>query len=610
MRRLLLSILFLAAAAGTARAQRGVDDQVFKPAVDSYGIFGTERARTSKQYDFGFQFYFDFAQNPLHLKMFNGTNSPDTHVVDSTATFHLGMHMGITDRLELAFDMPMTKQSLNASGFGVPINPTTGAPTGFFAVDAGSNVQPPEVTPGDMRWALKVNAWQGGPLSLGGAVIATLPFGDETEFLGASSFTVEPLAIADLSFGRLGIALNAGYRWHNSKDVVLDPAVVAKNRAIAMGTINAEMSTPPVLIAESDEIVLSAAGVLHINPYVSGALQVLHVEPINPNDSAKGMPGANGGDAVTDIYLGALFHPFPDFTVSMGFTPWVVYRTTSPFDGARSEDFGVFAGLAWAPEGEGGGALMGGDRDHDGVPDSQDLCPDEPEDRDGFEDADGCPDPDNDQDGIPDAQDRCPNEPEDRDGFQDADGCPDPDNDGDGIPDIQDKCPNEPEDRDGFQDEDGCPDPDNDGDGIPDAQDKCPNEPETFNGFEDADGCPDTGIGTKGTVQFTEKLLFKERSAKIEPAVAKILDEYAAKLKRNPQIKKIFIEGHTDNAGNAQFQTHISQQRADAVREYLIRKGVPTTLQSVGYGAKRPIDTNSTKEGRAKNRRVELTVVE
>ena len=166
------------------------------------------------------------------------------------------------------------------------------------------------------------------------------------------------------------------------------------------------------------------------------------------------------------------------------------------------------------------------DRDHDGVYDVDDRCPDQPEDRDGFQDNDGCPDPDNDNDGIPDAQDKCPNDAEDLDQFEDEDGCPEPDNDKDGIPDINDacpnaaedgrgkrpkdgcpstsedsdgdgvndtvdKCPDEPEDRDGFQDEDGCPDPDNDNDGIPDNFDNCPNEAEDTDGFEDEDGCPD-----------------------------------------------------------------------------------------------------------------------
>src|SRR5262249_40401597 len=95
-----------------------------------------------------------------------------------------------------------------------------------------------------------------------------------------------------------------------------------------------------------------------------------------------------------------------------------------------------------------------GDRDHDGLSGAADRCPNEAEDKDGFEDDDGCPDVDNDNDGIADAEDRCPNQPEDRDGFQDADGCPDLDNDGDGVADDWDKCPAAPEDKDGFQDDD------------------------------------------------------------------------------------------------------------------------------------------------------------
>src|SRR5262249_26347235 len=101
-------------------------------------------------------------------------------------------------------------------------------------------------------------------------------------------------------------------------------------------------------------------------------------------------------------------------------------------------------------------------------------------------------DPDNDNDLVSDWRDECPMEPEDQDGFQDDDGCPDPDNDNDGIADAVDKCPNDAEDKDGFQDDDGCPDPDNEGDGIEDTEDRCPDEPETWNGFQDEDGCADT----------------------------------------------------------------------------------------------------------------------
>ena len=132
------------------------------------------------------------------------------------------------------------------------------------------------------------------------------------------------------------------------------------------------------------------------------------------------------------------------------------------------------------------------DNDLDTVPDKVDKCPDQAEDQDGFEDRDGCPDPDNDKDGIPDESDQCPNEPETKNGYKDEDGCPDEaDRDNDGVPDSRDQCPDQPEDTDGFQDTDGCPDLDNDNDGIPDAQDECIDEPETKNHFEDEDGCPD-----------------------------------------------------------------------------------------------------------------------
>jgi len=133
------------------------------------------------------------------------------------------------------------------------------------------------------------------------------------------------------------------------------------------------------------------------------------------------------------------------------------------------------------------------DRDHDGVKDRRDRCPDVAEDRDGFQDDDGCPDWDNDGDGIPDGRDLCPNQAEDRDGFEDQDGCPDPDNDHDGIPDVDDLCPLRAEDFNGIADEDGCPDGviDSDGDGIPDSRDTCPHQAEDFDGFEDDDGCPD-----------------------------------------------------------------------------------------------------------------------
>ncbi len=138
-------------------------------------------------------------------------------------------------------------------------------------------------------------------------------------------------------------------------------------------------------------------------------------------------------------------------------------------------------------------SIGGSDRDGDGVRDRHDRCADLPEDLDGFQDDDGCPDYDNDQDGIPDLRDGAPGEPEDYDGFQDQDGIPDRDNDQDGIPDVRDLCPDQPEDFDGQHDDDGCPDDviDRDGDGVEDRNDQCLDVPEDRDGFEDEDGCPE-----------------------------------------------------------------------------------------------------------------------
>ncbi|MFW5813704.1 MAG: OmpA family protein, partial [Fibrobacterota bacterium] len=305
------------------------------------------------------------------------------------------------------------------------------------------------------------------------------------------------------------------------------------------------------------------------------------------------------------------------------------------------------------------------DNDKDGVPDTLDKCPDEPEDLDGFEDEDGCPDFDNDKDGIPDSLDQCPNspedfngiededgcpeddrdgdgihdgidlcpdEPEDHDGFEDEDGCPDPDNDGDGIPDDEDKCPDDPEDVDGFEDEDGCPDPDNDDDGVCDpwvveqglsdkyadictGSDECPEKPETHNGYKDEDGCPDTLMKPteKEEKQLNTSLRainFKTASAEIMSASHTSLDFVAKFLKQYPHLR-YEIQGHTDSQGKDEYNLLLSAARAASVRDYLLSKGVPEDrLIAIGYGEGVPVADNTTAAGRAANRRVEFVIIE
>jgi len=261
------------------------------------------------------------------------------------------------------------------------------------------------------------------------------------------------------------------------------------------------------------------------------------------------------------------------------------------------------------------------DNDLDGIPDTLDKAPLQPEDKDGFQDEDGIPDLDNDQDGIPDVDDQCPFEPEDIDGFQDSDGCPDIDNDGDGILDALDACPNEAEDLDGFQDNDGCPDPDNDADGIPDVKDKCPNQPETLNGYEDEDGCPDEVMQLRGhaeeagmEVHFDSTgarltlpgIKFKSGSAALTQESYAILDDVVKGLKSQPDVM-IEVRGFTDNIGSEESNQKLSEQRARAVLKYLINRGIPSKrLRAMGLGELDPVASNDSATGRAQNRRIEF----
>jgi outer membrane protein OmpA-like peptidoglycan-associated protein len=247
------------------------------------------------------------------------------------------------------------------------------------------------------------------------------------------------------------------------------------------------------------------------------------------------------------------------------------------------------------------------DSDGDGIPDDQDACPHEA----GPAERKGCPVHDRDKDGIADEDDKCPDEPAGDKPDPKMPGCPIRDKDGDGIVDSEDPCPDEAPGDHPDPKKPGCPIHDRDHDGIPDEVDKCPDEPETVNGYQDADGCPDTVPVAVAKFTGTIKgITFETGSAVIAKSSNAVLDE-AAKVLKEYDTVKLEISGHTDDTGTHDANMKLSQDRADAVKKYLVDKGIADDrLKAVGYGPEKPVDPAKTATARSKNRRVEFQLIQ
>lgn len=223
------------------------------------------------------------------------------------------------------------------------------------------------------------------------------------------------------------------------------------------------------------------------------------------------------------------------------------------------------------------------DTDGDGIKDDVDKCPTVA----GVEKYQGCPVPDTDGDGINDDNDKCPTVA----GTAKYQGCPIPDTDGDGINDEEDKCPTVA----GVAKYQGCPIPDTDGDGVNDDDDRCPNVAGPATNF----GCPIIGIEAY-------KVVFKSGSAVLLPEGKKELDKAVAYLKANEGFD-IMIEGHTDNTGSDKINNPLSVKRADAVKAYFVKNGLPAErFTTKGFGSTTPVADNKTADGRKHNRRIEV----
>ncbi|HEX3771930.1 MAG TPA: OmpA family protein [Polyangiaceae bacterium] len=250
------------------------------------------------------------------------------------------------------------------------------------------------------------------------------------------------------------------------------------------------------------------------------------------------------------------------------------------------------------------------DRDKDGIIDDNDACPDTPGVKTDDPKTNGCP-PDKDKDGIVDDDDACPDVPGVKTDDPKTNGCPS-DRDKDGIIDDNDACPDTPGIKTDDPKTNGCPDPDRDKDGIVNEQDACPDVAGPANKDPKKNGCPQAYVQA-GQIKIRDQVKFATGSAAIVPGKesADVLEAVQKILTDHPEIAKVRVEGHTDNVGAAAMNRALSKHRAESVMKWLVKHGIDASrLTAEGFGPDKPIDDNSTDEGRRNNRRVEFHLVD
>jgi outer membrane protein OmpA-like peptidoglycan-associated protein len=607
-----VSLSVLAASEGSALAQQSWQHefsvQRFEPAPGPNNFLGVETLRMEGDWHWSAGLFFNYSRDPFVVSSCTSTTTscnspgavqnPDTHVVRDMLTWDLLASVSPRPWLQLGLRVPVSYVS--GDGFDL----STGGPL-HDPLKAGGVGDP--TIEGKFRFFGK----PGSPLVLGAGAEISFPAHSlsDTNFIGDSS----PLTggIRGILDGRVGgFSYGANLRGIFRQDITVGQNPRAQNTVVG------------------SEFRYGVAAGYQVSPI----FEVL-VEGFG-GTGFRSEPGTNSLEVDGAIRIRPLDS---NISITAGAGPGVLRGVGVPLVRA-------FAGIMFAKE--------GGDLDHDGIPDDLDKCPTVPEDFDGFEDHDGCPEPDNDGDRIPDDKDLCPNEGETLNGFQDNDGCPDdvpdrdhdgipdnndkcpdaggpdiirnpksqyygcPDRDHDGIPDHLDKCPDVPEPTDDLFDGSGCPHVrDTDKDGIPDEVDACPTVPGEPNDDPKKNGCPTPGpklvqVSETG-IKILERVEFATGKDQIQGDKSfKVLDAVAAVLNSRKDIQEVEVQGHTDNAGIAVQNRKLSQKRAEAVVKYLGKKGVAADrLVPKGYGPDKPVDDNKTAAGRQKNRRVEFVIL-
>jgi large repetitive protein len=511
------------------------DSQLFHPTPDAAGLVSIITEKTPGHLSVATGLWLDLGFNSLRVGVPSLT-LPRATLVTRRFDAHLVSTLGIGRHLEVGLELPFVLyQGGNDSAFARQVLEFGGFESGQLG----------DVT---LHGKYTVLDEQGLRPGVAAGLNLRLPTGDENNLAGEASTVIEPFAAVTKRHGPHAAAVNLGLRYRPKPEALGDFEI---GHQLLYG-VGISYATGKPGFEQTSALVGELGGQL-------------------PLSGAKGARTLEGRVAMRFM---ATRDPWP-LSVAPGLGIGLVRGFGQPI-------VRVFLAVDFVTQ----DPVL--DTDSDGVPDIYDRCPTQPEDRDGFEDADGCPDPDNDGDKIADEDDDCPNEA----GPRGNDGCAigtEPDQDHDGIPDSADKCPNEAEDYDGFQDEDGCPDPDNDHDGIPDYGDMCPDAPEDKNGFQDDDGCPDGGKSarfvtlTPDNIQLSRQLGFVKDDAALLPTSTQILDQLAAMMRDHLEIVSVKMVVYAERKNPK--SRGIATLRAKAIFKYLASRGVESERLHIEDGS-------------------------
>ncbi|MDQ3334919.1 MAG: thrombospondin type 3 repeat-containing protein [Myxococcota bacterium] len=438
---------------GTARADipndRAIDVQTFEYSIGPKSFFSVSDADVAAKGQLAIDALISVMTEPFKIyEVDQDGNVGDTRtvVVDSMTTMQLTGAYGLDESTQLGVSLPIVF-ALQGDGFqAMNAMPTPGgiSVTGI----------------GDLVLEGKKRLYRDRQLRVGALAQITLPssFGsDDSQFIGDDLPTGRAKIALQYEMNRLSFGMNGG-------------VILRKPRKIYDSTIGQQLTW-------------GVGAAVRITPKLS---------VIGESFGRAGLPSFSLDASPLEAVGGLRFYATNAFAVVVGGGAGLVRGIGSP-------EARFFASVGYSPDVR--------DSDGDGVANGRDKCVLVPEDKDGHDDGDGCPDDDNDGDRRPDSEDKCPETSEDLDGFDDDDGCPELDNDGDKIMDLQDKCPNDAEDGKAPQTTDGCPanKRDTDGDGISDLVDQCPADEEDMDSFEDGDGCPEADNDNDGVADTADK---------------------------------------------------------------------------------------------------------